>query len=67
MEQPKKQRGGARQGAGRKIVEPRRIVNLRLPLADLDAIQAKGKEINQFYREAGKEKLMRENDVPSES
>lgn len=61
---PNKTHGGARPGAGRKVIEPTRIVNLRLPLADLDAIQALGLGINQFYRDAAKEKLMTLQPLP---
>jgi hypothetical protein len=60
----KNPRGGARPGAGRKgLQEETKIVTMRLPVADLDAIQALGVGINPFYREAAKEKLLRDKEV----
>jgi hypothetical protein len=63
----KKQRGGARPGAGRKPVgQGLQTTYLRLPAAQIQAILAQGGEIATFYREAAKEKLEREKDLPSE-
>jgi hypothetical protein len=62
----KKQRGGARPGAGRKPGEPVRKANMWLPVAQLDEIEAMGEPYTQFYIQAAREKLLRDKALPSQ-
>jgi hypothetical protein len=43
---------------GKKGRELQQTINLKLPVADIQAIRDMGRGPNEFYREAGKEKLM---------
>lgn len=61
MESNKSTRGGARPGAGRKaLAGPTRTLTLRIPEADLLALEAAGVDnLSRFYVEAGRKAIGR--------
>jgi hypothetical protein len=67
MKEIKKSRGGARPGAGRPaIAEQTKAVSVQISIADLLAIDEMGIPINHFIRGAVKEKLLRDQTLPSD-
>lgn len=53
--------GGARSGAGRHPIDgPTRILSLRVPVADIEALEKAGvTNLSRFYIEAGKKEIKR--------